>query len=415
MSQRTVRLRRIERPAGLVSVLVAALVLTAACGLSGGAKSRGSSPAGSPAAPASSRPGTVPASGAASPVTSSSSPAAGPAGGPVPARFTPRSTSFVSASLGWVLGNAPCATAPCTSMVRTRDGGRSWHGVPAPRAPLSPAPAGTVPPGSVQTVRFADQSNGWVAGRSLYATHDGGGSWHRVSFGAGDLLIASLGTAGGRVYAVTETCTADNECAGAMSIYTAAVGSDSWTKVTTVGASNRGKSELTVVPAGWYLPVSGGVAHGTGTGVSATLPSPCSPDEGPSPAPSIAVVDAQHLDAMCGRGGAGGSESYQVYGSTDGGRHWKVTGAAHRLPSDLDGLADNGHGVLLAAASSGESQLVRTTDDGQTLPPVLRAYGGGIPWVDLGFTTPDQAVAVLADSALYLSRDAGRTWAAVRF
>src|SRR5439155_13711178 len=60
----------------------------------------------------------------------------GPPGGPVPPGFLAASVTFVSPSNGWVLGSAPCASPPCTSIVRTTDGGHTWKGIPAPRAPL---------------------------------------------------------------------------------------------------------------------------------------------------------------------------------------------------------------------------------------------------------------------------------------
>lgn len=83
-------------------------------------------------------------------------------------------------------------------MLRTRDGGRTWVGIPAPRAA---APA---------VIRFADARNGWAltgdlqgratTRRRLYSTHDGGAHWHRVSWGAGapSAVAAARGTVYGR-------------------------------------------------------------------------------------------------------------------------------------------------------------------------------------------------------------------------
>jgi hypothetical protein len=45
----------------------------------------------------------------------------------------------------------------------------------------------------------------------------------------------------------------------------------------------------------------------------------------------------------------------------------------------------------------------------------VHATSGGIPWTELGFTTPNHAVALLDHSAMYLSHDAGRTFARVQF
>ena len=112
-----------------LAVVVAAL---AGCGQKPAqpAAARSSSPHASSSASA----GTPSASPLASP---SAVPVAGPPGGPVPAGFEPQSVTFVSASEGWVLGTAPCAAKPCTSVVRTLNGGRTWQGIPAPVAALS--------------------------------------------------------------------------------------------------------------------------------------------------------------------------------------------------------------------------------------------------------------------------------------
>ena len=170
-------------------------------------KAAGSStPPGTPAAttPASS---SAPATASARGSSTAAAPKvpSGPSGGPVPARFVPYSTTFVSASEGWVLGDAPCSAAPCTSIVRTRDGGRSWQGIPAPRAPLMPL-NGAPPVGTVSTIRFADDNDGWVAGESLYATHNGGASWTKIPIVPGGGVITAVGTGAGRVYASVSTC-----------------------------------------------------------------------------------------------------------------------------------------------------------------------------------------------------------------
>ena len=131
--------------------------------------------------------------------------------------------------------------------------------------------------------------------------------------------------------------------------------------------------------------------------------------------PTLAVTDARHLDAICVSGGGAGSETQQLYGTSDGGRHWIKAGSARREPSGLYGLADNGRGVLLAAVASGDDGILRTADDGATMSKVKTVDAGGLPWADLGFTTSTQAVAVLVHRAMYLSHDAGKTWTQVRF
>src|SRR5689334_22044197 len=104
-----------------------ALALLSALVLAGCANSTGS---GSPAANESPGAGAIGAG--------ASGPAGGGAtkGGPVPKGFVAHDLTFVSANEGWLLGTAPCSTKPCTSIVHTTDGGKTWAGIPAPKAEL---------------------------------------------------------------------------------------------------------------------------------------------------------------------------------------------------------------------------------------------------------------------------------------
>jgi hypothetical protein len=340
-----------------------------------------------------------------------------PPGGPVPARFVPYSTTFVSANEGWVLGNAPCPKAPCTSIVRTRNGGRSWQGIPAPKAPLMPLNT-TPPAGTVSTIRFADESNGWVAGDVLYATHNGGASWTQVPIGPSGGLITAIGTASGRVYSSKASCgyRSSASCTPTETVYSATIGSNSWSPMSSALPGSNAPA-LVVTSAGWYLPLSSGIYHGRAGAAPTKLPNPCPVTRGyGATAATIAVADSEHLDAICQQGAAAGSSQYQLYGTIDGGKHWSKSGGTHQEASGLYGLADNEHGVLLVATASGGSEIVRSTDDGVTLSYArINAASGGIAWADLGFTTGSQAVVVLVRTALYLSRDSGASWNIVSF
>lgn len=335
----------------------------------------------------------------------------------MPAKFLPASVSFVSADEGWVLGTAPCAKPPCTSIVRTRDGGKTWQGVPAPRADLDLNRARPPADNTVRLIRFADQSNGWAAGRALYATHDGGSTWHNVAIGTATTTINSIGTAAGRAYAATTGC-AGGKCAGGIAVYSAAIGSDSWTKVFTLPSQVTGLAELAVDDSGWYLPTGKGIYHGIGAGRAVALPNPCQVEvtEGGTIrySPELAVADAKHLDAMCTGDPGAGSTRYQLFGTSDGGQHWKAAGPGRQEMDGLNGLADNRHGVLLVGISGATSAVLRSTDDGASLPTALTA-DSGYGWTDLGFTTPEQAVVVQRGKALYLSRNVGASWSPVKF
>ncbi len=272
----------------------------------------------------------------------------------------PVSATFVSTDDGWALGTAPCSHKPCTSIVRTRNGGRTWH---------------------KQRVRGQ---------------------------------VSHIETGGGYVFVATDTCVRPNQHCRSQ-VLASPVGHDAWRALTPMVNTDVGVSALTVSDSDWFAASARGVLHGNGMSYESRLPSPCPVADADYSSPRIAVADAQDLDAACVSGGAAGSAQYELFGSTDGGRVWRKS-RTFRAPSYLAGIADNTRGVLIMASSSGGSSILRTADDGRTIRnDHVRTPTGGIPWTDVGFTTPSQALAVLADSGLYLSHDAGKTFSRVRF
>jgi hypothetical protein len=321
-----------------------------------------------------------------------------PSGGPVPAGFAPYSATFVSPNDGWVLGNAPCTSAPCTSIVRTRDGGTTWQGIPAPRTPIYDGQQGS----GVNVLHFADPLNGWAAGNQLWATHDGGASWHQVKLASGG-SVANVVTAAGTAYAMW---------VGPAStvVYATTPGSDRWRAVLTAPLVST-PSALVVKGRDWYLSARDGIYHGVGANAPTRGASPCA---GMSAA-LLAVADVAHLDAICVLDGAAGTVRFQLYGTTNGGAHWTKAGGTHFAPSGLNVMDDNGSGVLLLAATAGNSVLQRTTNDGASFTTALTVNSASAGWSDVGFTTSLQAIAVLPGRAFYISHDAGRTWTQMRF
>ena len=329
----------------------------------------------------------------------------------MPPGFTPISATFVGVDTGWVLGTAPCTHRPCTSILRTTDGGRSWTGIPAPRAALDPPRRGTAADG-VAVLRFADRRDGWAASGGLYATHDGGAHWHREQLGRTGSVVAALQTGGGFACAVVADCASG--CARTIRVYATRVGSDAWRPVSP--AVTPGTDDLVVHGRDWFLPVRGAVLHGRGPAPADRRGNPCPAVGGAAVSPQLAVADAEHLDALCEGTAAAGTARYQLYGTTDGGRHRTRSGPAHHGPTAVYGVADNGRGVLVVAAASGASVLLRTADGGAHLTRArVSAPAGGVAWADLGFTTPQRGIVVLEHTALCLSTDAGRSWHRVRF
>ena len=111
-----------------------------------------------------------------------------PDGGPVPTGFEPTSFTAISDSNWWLIGQAPCASKPCTSIVRTENGGASFVGLPAPRT------------SQVSQIRFANPQDGYAYGPELWYTTDGGEDWAQI--GSGAESVSELEISGGYAYAV---------------------------------------------------------------------------------------------------------------------------------------------------------------------------------------------------------------------
>jgi len=152
-------------------------------GLTAGCSTAQAPPAARPAAPSASQ-AAPRAAAIAVPADSTQ-----PSGAPVPAGFRAASVTFVSTREAFVLGTAPCKHAPCTSIVRTRDRGVSWRGLPAPVVPLG-EPAITSGP-AAWGIRFATPEHGFVFGNGLWVTTDGGGHWSAAAYPGGSVTSSS--------------------------------------------------------------------------------------------------------------------------------------------------------------------------------------------------------------------------------
>src|SRR5258706_13732248 len=153
-------------------------------------------------------------------------------------------------------------------MAGTRNYGGTWTEVGARQAGPPDASSG------VSQVRFLDSANGWAYGPELYATHDGGVTWHRIAPLPG--RVVDLSAAGGRAFAVIGTgCSGTGSdyttgCSG-FDLYSAAARGGQWRAVSGgaggVAAAARG---VQLTPHHGYLVarrrlyaghVSGGARH----------------------------------------------------------------------------------------------------------------------------------------------------------
>ena len=414
---------------GLVSGALLAAVALTACGATspgagGGAAGSPSSSSSGPAAsggassaPASAAGGGA-STGAAAPTTSAAtSTVTVPSGGPVPIGFAARSVTFVSTEEAFVLGTAPCAKAPCTSILRTLNRGASWRGLPAPVVPLAAQFEVTGP--AVWGIRFANPSDGFVFGNGLWETSDGGERWTPAVPPAGP--IESLEVIDGQVLAVTGTCSPNFGCGQTGTLMRRPLAGGAWTAVSPV--SGRGaiatQARVAAVLDGddVIVTANGGVSTVTHAG-------PCSTAGIDAPV-SLAVTGPTGLALLCGGNGAAGSVDKTVYVSDDLGAHWTKAGTPSR-GGDPEGLSAGSTSQLVVAAASGASMLYYSADGGAQWSTAYYEGDGGLGFNDLGFTTPADGVVVygpaLSDSNaesrpgwLLLTSNGGASWHPVPF
>jgi hypothetical protein len=353
--------------------LLGVTVLVGACGSTGrdAAESAATTPTSPPAA----------ASATTLPTTTVPAATTVPAGGTVPSGFDPVSFTAVSPSDYWLLGDAPCPNPVCTSIVRTTDGGSHFVGIPAPASPLL---EGTGSSTGINTLRFADNSDGYAfatgAGGEFWDTHDGGGQWQQPGFLTGRELLG-FGTGDGYAFALVGSC--QNGSCSTVYLERSPVTSDQWSAITVpVPAGTDQVASMTVNGSDlWFsLTTSASQADqllvaGTGGGAHFdTYQSPCFAGLGGS----IEASSADVLWAMCPTG-----MMAEAFRSTDGGSQWKALSTGELENSALLAPASDTTAVIQPAE---QGELLRTDDGGATWQPVASAGAGGSWWSWIGFT-----------------------------
>ncbi len=246
-------------------------------------------------------------------------------------RLSAVSASFVSASVGWLLAVPPCAHSvhPCQTVLlrRTADGGRTWVAAPAPPAPFSgqPGSAGR----AVSAILFATSREGWAWGPGLWETRDGSATWRRVSIQGGP--VRSVAAGDGRVLAATGRCGKSGPGQCRFQVYTSPAGSSDWRPVP--GAAGRHADRASLVVSGqigYVFTITQGPGAGLGKPVLLTgqvngsarwqpLRIPC------QSAWSMAVAAARGgwLFVGCGSEPGAGQQVKTAYVSGNDGRAWQ--------------------------------------------------------------------------------------------
>ncbi|MGO9658564.1 MAG: hypothetical protein ACLQVK_23260 [Acidimicrobiales bacterium] len=348
-------------------------------------------------------------------------PAAAASGTSAPASFGPVSVSFISSSRGFVLGTSPCAHALCTSVLTTGNGGASWAVLAAPPAPV-PNPAAAQPASGVSEIAFANPSEGWAFGPALWATTNGGTSWHEEKLGG---PVLSLTTAGAYVYAAVGSCyETTSSCSPTVRLERSPVQQNAWHAV--AGISGHGAqvflaSQGAAVWAALW-PTSDGPASvwASATGTSwRRYPDPCYDRAQGVDLAGLASPKINVLFELCAGNPGAGQEGKSLRLSTNGGTTSHLVsqlplgglayGVAAANSKDVVVDAVSGASIIYHSANGGGTWATKTFDDG----------GAGL--FDLQFATPALGAAIegrpglgASTDRLLISRDGGTTWSANR-
>lgn len=125
--------------------------------------------------------------------------------------FDPVSVRAISPTEWWVLGD--------NAIAHTTDAGAHFTKIPVPLRTLRVGHIGLI------QLQFADASDGYLYGKRLFATHDGGHSWRRIRLGG---RVSTMTASGGTVYATVGGYRHS-------AIMRSVAGSDSWAMLPTPG------------------------------------------------------------------------------------------------------------------------------------------------------------------------------------
>jgi photosystem II stability/assembly factor-like uncharacterized protein len=322
----------------------------------------------------------------------------------VPASFRPAAASFRSPASGVVLGAVGCrAGRACTArLAATTDAGAHWRFLNAPDVQL-PALGHTTRPANVSSTVFASGRDGWLYGPALWATHDGGTHWHKLSLGG---TIGPVAASAGTVYAVVSP-----PGGKPAELFASPAGRDAWARVRRL----TGSTLAVYGHAAWL---------GTSTHLWATAdgvrwhkyPFRCPGTKaGGYALAGVAAASPSDVAFVCLGMAAAGQQEKEILRSVNGGKTVHLAG-----PAPLGGfggvIATPPHrpGVITLAT---EYFLDRSANGGKTW--TTKYYdSGGAPWNSLSYVSGTAGWAefgVPPYGGLLRTMDAGLTWHKVGF
>jgi photosystem II stability/assembly factor-like uncharacterized protein len=348
------------------------------------------------------------------------------------------STSWTSATEGWVLAARPCGKGTCTQIARTTDAGQNWHVLPAPAARVQDGSVDCSVQTCVSQISFASPQVGYLYGPALLMTTDGGLTWHADP----GPQTETLTVAGGQVYRVTYTSTG---CPGPCqpSLQEATVGSVSWRTLIRL-LNEPGRSDSAQIAASganvlvaMYGSLAGPVpaeadvySSADGGGTWRQTADPCG---GLGPGGLKQEEDLIALAAAAGGFFAGICAPHNITGtfvitSADAGATWRPTAATPRgrwlglvaaaNPTTIavasGAISGNGTDAaqLLITADGGRSWATAATDT-QSLGTGDSIAGSAPAW--LGFETPLVGHWLGDPHGIWNTTDGGQHWTRTAF
>jgi hypothetical protein len=325
--------------------------------------------------------------------------------------FEPTSVSFVSDSVGFLLGYVhqgsdfhPGRTARYGLLARTDNGGLTWHRVAAP-----PVTADDSSDGSA-IVRFVTAEIGFIYARRLWMTVDGGRRWVRH---AEPGAVVDLEAGDGKTWLLAHTC---QHCR-TVGLYTMPLAGGRLQPARSAPRFRNSDVEF-VRGAGTelYLQTTpedqrrGGVWRSYDGGSWTRQRSPCKAGG------SLAAWSPAGLAAVCNviLFGAG-EETKRAFVSFDGAHTWTREGTPSSFGYIDDLAAGSSRGWVL---DDERTEFDTTADDGDhwRFADLRTSLDDGVAGAQ--FTSPTHVVALpegMPDREFFSSDDGGQVWSVTRF
>jgi photosystem II stability/assembly factor-like uncharacterized protein len=290
-------------------------------------------------------------------------------------------------------------------LVRTDDAGQSWRVV---GSEIPPDELGYLP----EHALFTSLSDGYLYGRGLRVTHDGGVTWSDPHlnryvdgrFGPTDAQVSALVARAQTLWALV-ACPPKATCD--MDFYVSDDGGSTWRVRSTPllhDETGAGASLVPVSPTMAYALGSVGLAiddpniapyHHVGvtrdSGTTwAYVPDPCRVTD----IELLAATSQRDLWLVCGGQPATAMEAKEVYRSSDGGAHWTLRASTIVGGDDVGRILASGHVDRLVAVSATRAYLglnrstqFQTLDGGRTWTNSF-PFGGDDGGVPINFVDP---------------------------